>query len=479
MEKVAWKKLMRRILVGFSYIFLFFALLFCELIMLSNASFRDFFTNERVSILNNHSPGITKYIIVDTCGVKDSGGIKMLVENLIDGIGEKRPNWRFTVIASKEIIHPFHFKNKNAKTIYIDYSMSESLLFVRDFLSFISFGLFRDQISQLLFYNTIIFNKQSCNLFFDAYADFIINDYSSIPKISLVHDICYLDSYDNLRRLKSPIAKKLARCSIEILTSLRSKNALKIVEFSKKILTVSNFSKKRIKEAYHVNDNFIKTIHIKLANRIAIEKSRKFEKQVLNKFSLRTKKYLIYPSVVRPNKNHAGLLRAFIKYEENHINSDLKLIIVGMIDRTDAKTLKQIIKESCKNEEQYLRVKGKIVFAGYVSNKELGMLLSNALAMIFPSLYEGFGMPIVEAMSAGISIICSNKASLPEVAGDAALFFDPYNIEGMANAINTISTDTKLRETLIRRGQERLKYFSDHDSMIDEYIKEFEKYMSD
>lgn len=478
MKKTTRKKLIRRILVVFCSIFFFFVLLFCELIMLSGATFRDFFTSERVSILKDRPANITKDIVVDTCGVKDSGGIKMLIENLIDGIGEKRPNWRFTVVASKGIIHPFHFKNKNAKTIYIDYSASESLLLVRDFLNFISFGLFRDQISQLLFYDTILFNKKSCNLFFDAYADFIINDFSSVPKVSLIHDVCYLDSYDNLKRLKSPIALKLARGAMEI-TGFRAQNAKRIVEFSKKILTVSNFSKKRIMEAYHVDENFIKTIHIRLANRIAEEKSVQYEQQTLDKFSLKSKKYLIYPSVVRPNKNHAGLLQAFIKYEEDHPSSDLKLVIVGMIDRSDAETLQQVIKENSKNDNQYQRVKEKIVFTSYVSNKELSVLLSDALAMVFPSLYEGFGMPIIEAMSAGIPIICSNKASLPEVAGDAALFFDPYNIDEMANAINIIFTDKKLRETLIRRGQERLKYFSDRDSMIDEYIEEFEKYMSE
>ena len=120
MKKMRRKKLIQRIFVSFSCVFLFFVLIFCKLIILSNASFRDFFTNERVSVLKDRPEGVTKDIIVDACGVKDSGGIKMLIENLIDGIGEKRPNWRFTVIASKGIIHPLHFKNKNARAIYID-----------------------------------------------------------------------------------------------------------------------------------------------------------------------------------------------------------------------------------------------------------------------------------------------------------------------------------------------------------------------
>ena len=169
MKKSTRKKLIKRIFTGFYCFFLFFALIFFELILSSDASFRDFFTNERVSLLKDRPPEITKDIIVDACGIKDSGGIKMLLENLIDGIGEKRPNWRFTVIGSRNAKHPFHFKNKNVKVVYINYSSSEAIVFIRDLLNFVSFGLFRDQISQLLFYETILFNKQSCDLFFDAY----------------------------------------------------------------------------------------------------------------------------------------------------------------------------------------------------------------------------------------------------------------------------------------------------------------------
>ena len=116
MKKTTRKKLIRRILIGFGCVCFFFALLFCELIMLSDATFRDFFTSERVSVLKDRPANITKDIVVDACGVKDSGGIKMLIENLIDGIGEKRPNWYFIILASKDSFKPFNFKNKRVLT---------------------------------------------------------------------------------------------------------------------------------------------------------------------------------------------------------------------------------------------------------------------------------------------------------------------------------------------------------------------------
>ena len=125
------------------------------------------------------------------------------------------------------------------------------------------------------------------------------------------------------------------------------------------------------------------------------------------------------------------------------------------------------------------KYKKLITFTGFVDDIDLPQIYKHAEIFIFPSLYEGFGMPLIEAMSAGIPIVCSNRASLPEIAGDAALFFDPYNVDEMADAINIIIADEKTRETLIRRGQDRLRYFSDRDSMINEYIEEFEKYMSD
>lgn len=435
----------------------------CGLIVCSQASFYDFFTTGQTSILKDRPVNIERDIIVDACGILNSNsGIKILTENIINGICKKRPNWRFVILCNSNIECSFNFTHKNIKVIYVNYYSSKLLIIVRDILNFVTLGMFRDQISQLLFFNNIYFNK-NCALLFDPYAELITNDYSSVPKISLIHDMLYRDipEYFGFGMNKSQ------------LENFKS-NSQKIVKYSQKLLTVSNFSKERIVKNFKVNKDFVQTIYIKLANRLKTSTSLKSDSKSLNKFKLKRKKYLIYPSAVRLRKNHIKLLQAFIKFNQKY-KSDVKLVIVGEISTDQLKKMNKLIEANDKKQANNL--KEKIIFTRSVSDDELNALLTNALAMIFPSIYEGFGMPLIEAMSAGIPIACSDKTSLPEIAGDAALFFDPYNIDKIFDAINTISTNKNLRAELIRRGYKRAKYFSNKNSMIDEYITVFEKYM--
>ena len=335
---------------------------------------------------------------------------------------------------------------------------------VRDALNFATFGIFRDQITQLLYYDNIYFNKNSCSLFFDPYAELIVNDYSSVPKISLIHDLLYRDIPEYFGATKSE------------LEDLKN-NSEKIVEYSKKLLTVSEFSKERIIKNFGVNADFVQAIHIKLANRIKKDRSPQFTQATLEKFKLKEKEYLIYPSMARPRKNHKRLFQAFIKFNKEH-KSNIKLVIVGSVANGMIKQLQEMIHDNVADKVQAEDLEEKIIFTQFIPNDELDVLLKKSLAMIFPSFYEGFGMPVIEAMSVGVPVACGNKTSLPEVAGNAALLFDPYNVDEIASAINTMVTDSNLRARLIKLGYERAKYFSDQDSMIDEYIKVFEKYMT-
>ena len=175
-----------------------------------------------------------------------------------------------------------------------------------------------------------------------------------------------------------------------------------------------------------------------------------------------TKKYFIFVSQYYKNKNHKRLIQAFSNFVKNNKDKNIKSVLVGYM-------IKDI-----KNFAKHYDNDNKIIFTDIIDNKVLQILLSHALYFIHPSLYEGFGMPITEAMNAGIPVACSNQASLPEVAGDVVLYFDHYDIKNTEQVISMIENSESLRNKLIQIGHEQVKKFYDTNAMIDEYIKLFE-----
>ena len=156
-------------------------------------------------------------------------------------------------------------------------------------------------------------------------------------------------------------------------------------------------------------------------------------------------------------------MKAFNKFTEK--NSEIKLILVGKHpDVFESRPIQEFASD-------------RLIITGFVPDEDLGILLKNALAFIHPSVYEGFGMPIVEAMANGIPVACSNVSSLPEVAGPAALLFDPFNVDGMTQAMHRLADDPQLRKDLIKKGYEQAKKYSDRDAMVDEYIRVMEEVM--
>ncbi len=107
-----------------------------------------------------------------------------------------------------------------------------------------------------------------------------------------------------------------------------------------------------------------------------------------------------------------------------------------------------------------LGLAGRVVFTGYVDEDDLPALYGGALALVYPSLYEGFGMPVLEAQSCGVPVMTSNNSSLPEIAGDSALLVDPHDVDAIAAAMHRILTDEGLRQELIRRGFDNVQRFS-------------------
>jgi hypothetical protein len=127
------------------------------------------------------------------------------------------------------------------------------------------------------------------------------------------------------------------------------------------------------------------------------------------------------------------------------------------------------------NAIKKMGLEGQIILPGYVSNQDLATLMFNSSGLIFPSLYEGFGLPPIEAMSLGVPVACSDSGSLPEVVGNAAIIFNPKKPEEIANAMSELILETPKRERFLALGKQRASQFEDTSSMAREYWTLFEQ----
>jgi glycosyltransferase involved in cell wall biosynthesis len=161
------------------------------------------------------------------------------------------------------------------------------------------------------------------------------------------------------------------------------------------------------------------------------------------------RKYFLFVGTLDPRKNFERLFKAFEMIKP--LSQDLHLVIVGGKGWKNKKFRKMV---------QMHPLKTHIHMTGYLPRNKLASYYENAICLLFPSLYEGFGLPILEAMSCGTPVITSNTSSMPEVAGDAALLVNPYDIRSIADAMKRLMSDKALREHLIDNGFERAKQFS-------------------
>lgn len=166
--------------------------------------------------------------------------------------------------------------------------------------------------------------------------------------------------------------------------------------------------------------------------------------------ALRPRPYFVCVGNIKPYKNLGRLVEAFLQIRDK-VPHDL--VIVGQSEGL-------ITGESPQFFERVKASGDRIHMTGFVSHDELRSLVAHAHALVMPSLYEGFGLPPLEAMAAGVPVAVSRVGSLPEVCGEAALYFDPWNIEDMANAVMTIATDLMLCKRLVVAGLERSRLFT-------------------
>lgn len=162
-------------------------------------------------------------------------------------------------------------------------------------------------------------------------------------------------------------------------------------------------------------------------------------------------RYLLYVGTLQPRKNLARAIDAYARLAGTAACAGIQLVLAGkhgwLYDDLAARV-------------ERLALHGRVLFPGYIEDADLPAVLSGALGFVFPSLYEGFGIPVLEAGACGVPVITSNTSSLPEVAGDAALLVDPHDVDAIADAMHRLVSDPALRAELARRGLENVQRFS-------------------
>ena len=219
------------------------------------------------------------------------------------------------------------------------------------------------------------------------------------------------------------------------------------------IVTISEFSKSDISKKVGVAEEKIKVIPNGMRN--AYKASEELRKELMSKFQLRDG-FILNVGGIHERKNIISLIKAFSKLVGDE-NFQGKLLITGSVAGAPYQ-LK--MKSLCDIALEETGIKDQIIFTGYVSDEELDTLMREAICLIYPSLYEGFGIPVLEAMQLGTPVITSSLTAMPEVVGEAAILVDPNNIESMAKAMSNLINNNALRKELTQKGFERIKLYS-------------------
>jgi glycosyltransferase involved in cell wall biosynthesis len=223
---------------------------------------------------------------------------------------------------------------------------------------------------------------------------------------------------------------------------------------AKKIIAVSEFTKREIQEFFPVDEKKIRVIyegadHQRFFKALPDENSREYLK---TKYKIRNE-YLLFVGTLEPRKNLIRLLEAFYKMLSNNsgYKSKYQLLLAGT---------KGWLYDSIFDEVKNRGLEHNVLFPGYIDAKDLPLLYKNAKFFVYPSLYEGFGLPVLEAMACGVPVITSNASSLPEIVGDAALLVDQLDVDGLTGAMQRFLEDEKFRTGYSEKALLQAKKFS-------------------
>jgi len=232
------------------------------------------------------------------------------------------------------------------------------------------------------------------------------------------------------------------------------------VTMADRVITISDFSRDALIGRYHLDNRKVVKIYLAAEEDFFGGHGRVRQSRLQGI----PQRYVFYPANRWKHKNHRTLFEA-IRILNEEYRDEVSLVLTGY----DPKGGFDVSAESRR-----LNITDRVVSLGFVDKKDLISLYGNAQCLCFPSLYEGFGIPLVEAMAAGCPVVCSNTTSIPEVVGDAALPVEPLDSRGFAERIHAIITDGNLRNDLVQKGKRRASFFSQQKTASD-HLRVFEE----
>lgn len=347
---------------------------------------------------------------------------RLLIDGKMEGIGwytyevtkrliENHPEHEFVLFFDRPWSKKFEFEN-NSKNVVIGPQARHPILFK------IWFDL---SIPKAL-------KKYKIDLFFSP--DGYLSLKTDVPQIPVIHDLNFEHNPEDLpRKFRNYYKSYFPR----------------FAKKAKHIITVSEYSKQDISKTYSIDSTSISTIWNGVSEkyiRLNEDSKRTIQKEITNGSA-----YFLFVGSLHPRKNLNRLVEAYNRYC-NYETNPWKLVVVGS----------ELWKDSNKNLSG--ADNENILFIGHLNQDRLVEVMGAAEAFVFVPYFEGFGIPLIEAMKSGVPVLSGNLTSLPEVGGDAVLYCNPLNVADIQKGMTDISSSLELREILIQKGLERSKLFS-------------------
>lgn len=273
--------------------------------------------------------------------------------------------------------------------------------------------------------------KYKADVFFSP--DGYLSMTSDVPQVAVMHDLNFEHYPDDMK---------------PVMLSYYRTNFPKFAKKAKHIVTVSEYSKQDICQTYGLPESKVSAIWNSGSETFKPLSAE--EKQTVRETYSDGAPYFLFVGAIHPRKNVKRLIGAYKMYKERHPQSPEKFVIVGT----------ELWSNSGMDIEIPENIKKEIRFTGHLPLEQLAQIMAAAEVFTFVPYFEGFGIPLVEAMRCGTPILSGDRTSLPEVAGDAALYCDPFDVEDIAAKLTEIASDSNLRAELSKKGLERSRLFS-------------------